>query len=452
MRVEDLQKYETPSALKKLNRALLIGIPLLLLAVTSPMLFEEVAPDEIVVVQTPFTGTLNWYDKPGWAWQGYGTVTTYKKRETLEFPAPIKDAAGRIVGGGIEIRFKDGGHARMFGSVQFALPTDPATLNKLHSNYRGSDLVRKNLLETTVGKSVYLVGTLMTSKESYAEKRNDLIHYATDQIQNGVYRTRQKTENIKDEITGQYKQITSADIILDKEGKPERQEDSVLNEYNIKAFNFTITQMPYDETIEAQIRQQQEIAMSVQTSIAEAARAEQRAITAAADGRANAEKAKWEQETIRAREVTKAEQEKQVATTNAEKEKVVAVTAAERDRKVAETQGGARVAVADLDNKAAELNKKTQILIGEGEAARKKLVLEADNALAQRIEAFVTTQKYWADAFARYQGQIVPNFVYGSNGQQAQNGVQTFMDLMTAQAAQQLQFNLGTDAGKPAKK
>ena len=115
--------------LRKLNRALMIGVPLFLFALTSTMLFEEVGPDEIVVVQQPFTGKLSWYDTPGWAWQGYGTVTTYKKRETLEFPPPVKDASGRIIGGGIEIRFKDGGHARMFGSVQVALPTSPMARN-----------------------------------------------------------------------------------------------------------------------------------------------------------------------------------------------------------------------------------------------------------------------------------------------------------------------------------
>lgn len=412
-----------------------VGVPLALFALTSPMLFEEVAPDEITVIQTPITGTLTWYDKPGWAWQGYGTVTTYKKRITYEFPAT----------GGIELRFKDGGHARMFGSVQFNLPTDPDTLAKLHANYRGNELVTKNLLETTVNKSVYLVGTLMSSKESYAEKRNDLIHYATDQIQNGVYRTRQKTEFIKDEITGQSKQVVSAEIILDKNGNPERQEDSVLNQYNIKAFNFTITKMPYDEAIESQIKQQQQITMNVQTAMAEALQAEQQAITATANGKASAEKARWEQETIKAREVTKAEQEKSVAITNAEKERQVAITAAAREKQVVETQGAARLAVAEFDTKSAELTKQTQILLGEGEAARKKLVLEADGALEQKLKAWSDAQKAWADALAKHNGPITPQTVFGSgagSGTGSTNAVQSFMDIMTMNAANQLKLDM----------
>lgn len=440
----------------KLTTAIMVGVPLLFLTATSPMLFEEVGPDEITVIQQPFTGKLTWYDTPGWAWQGYGTVTTYKKRVTYEFPAPII-VNGKVAGGGIELRFKDGGHARMFGSVQFNLPTDPATLAKLHANYRGAGMVTKNLLETTVNKSVYLVGTLMTSKESYAEKRNDLIHYATDQIQNGVYRTKQKTEFVKDEITGQMKQVTSADIVMDKTGNPERQEDSVLNMYGIKAFNFTITQMPYDDAIEQQIKQQQAIAMDVQTSIAEALKAEQQAVTATALGRANAEKAKWEQETIKAREVTKAEQERQVAITNADQQRQVAITAAARDKevaetaaarekKVAETQGAARLAVADFDNKSADLTKQTQILLGEGEAARKKLVLEADGALEQKLKAWTESQRYWSEALAKHNGPLVPTTVFGASSNASnvqQNGIQTFMDVMTMSAAKQLELNMG---------
>ena len=62
--------------------------------------------------------------------------------------------------------------------------------------------------------------------------------------------------------------------------------------------------MPYEETVEAQIRQQQSITMDVQTAIADAKKAEQRAITVEQQGRANAAEAKWAQEQIKATQVT----------------------------------------------------------------------------------------------------------------------------------------------------
>ena len=363
-------------------------------------------------------------------------------------PNPIfgerqKDGTQKLVGGGLEIRFSDGGHARMFGSVQFNLPTDEKSLNNIHSNYRGNDAVVKNLVETVVQKSIYLSGTLMTSKESYAEKRNDLIHYITDQIQNGVYKTRQTKTWVKDELTQQSKEIIQAEIIHDKAGLPERQENSVLNDYSIKAFNFTITTMPYDDTIEAQIKQQQGLAMAVQTKIAEARQAEQAAVTAKAEGEANAIKSKWEQEVIKSKAIVAAQQEKEVAVTNANREKEVAETAAQQ-----------RLNVADLDKKAAELQKARAILIGEGDAKAAELRLAADGALKPKIDAYIEAQKLWSSAFRDYKGNIVPGVVMGGSGTagtSGNNAVQQFMELQNAKALVDLGLNMNMNQQAPKK-
>lgn len=441
-----------------IGKMLFIGLPLGLALITSPMLVEDVGPDELTVIQAPVSGKLTWGITPGWMWQGYGSVTTYPKRISFKTDVPVYDSARKVVGGGIELRFSDGGHGRLFGSVQFALPTDEQTLNQLNANYHGADAVRKNLIENVVNNAVYLSGTLMTSKESYAEKRNDLIHYIQDQIQNGVYRTRQDHKWVKDEITGSQKEVVTAEILLDKDGKPERQEESILNKYGIHAYNFTIESLPYDDAIEAQIKQQQAIAMDVQTSIAQAKKSEQNAITAEADGRAAAARAKWEQEAVKASAVTaaeaakavaqtKAEQEKAVAETNAQRDKDVQELAAQRDKNVAEVAANQRLAVAQLDQKAAEAKKAELTLLGEGEAARKKAVIEADGALQQKLDAWVQAQQAWAGALAKHQGAIVPSTIMGGGvtpGQAvAGNGVAAFMDLLTANAAKQLSLDLG---------
>lgn len=45
-----------------------------------------------------------------------------------------------------------------------------------------------------------MTGPLMSSKESYAEKRTNLIRFIEDQISNGVYKTAQK--DIKVTVAG----------------------------------------------------------------------------------------------------------------------------------------------------------------------------------------------------------------------------------------------------------
>jgi hypothetical protein len=277
----------------------------------------------------------------------------------------------------------------------------------------------------------------MSSRESYAEKRNELIFYVLDQVQNGIYRTRQKTEYIKDPITQQDKQVVTAEIVLGRDGKPERQEQSILAQFGIHAFNFTISDMIYDGTVEAQIKQQQQITMDVQTAIAEAKKAEQRKLTVEEQGKANAAESRWKQEVLKAQAVTLAEQEKQVAETQAQ-----------RDKNVAETQAQARKNVATLDAQTADLRKQEQILLGEGESTRKRLVLEADGALEKKLEALVSINAAYAAAIKDYRGDWVPRVVMGQQpGQTQANGAQLLIDLLLAKTARDLALDVSVPDG-----
>lgn len=386
--------------------------------------WEQVQADKYTVIQSPVAGQLDWYTSPGLAWQGFGDVTVYTQRGTFNFAEK-----------GIPVQFNDGGHGTIFGSIQYELPSDKEALTALHRKYSSQERVAKDLIETVINASIYLSGTLMSSKESYAEKRNDLVHYVTDQVQNGIYKTRQKVEWIKDPITNVDKQVVTAEIIRDSENHPVRQEESPLLRYKVRAFNFTIYKLPYDGVVEAQIKQQQQIAMDVQTSIAEKVKAEQQALTAEQQGRANATKTKWEQEAIKAREVTKAEQEKQVQETNAA-----------RDKNVAEIQAKQRLLVADFDRQAAEQTKLQHIALGQGEAERKRLVLEADGALQQKLDAWVQVNRTYADAVRG--SQWVPTVVFNGVGstQQAAGGAQELIGLLTAKTAKDFALDLGIRA------
>jgi hypothetical protein len=160
--------------------------------------------------------------------------------------------------------------------------------------------------------------------------------------------------------------------------------------------------------VEGQIKQQQEISMKVQTAMASAKEAEQNVITVAKQGEANAATAKWEQEVIKAKAVTLAEQEKEVA---------------------------------KLNRDAAEYTKQKDILLGQGEAERKRLVMSANGALEQKLDAWLKAQEYWADAASKYPGQWVPTTVIGGDSK-GYNGAQTFMDLMGMKAARDLSLDM----------
>jgi hypothetical protein len=199
------------------------------------------------------------------------------------------------------------------------------------------------------------------------------------------------------------------EIVEKTPGQPVRQEESPIKTYGVRLYNISINGIEYDKSVEKQIQTQQQAIMNVQTAMANAKKAEQDAITIAKQGEAEAAKAKWEQEVVKAKMVTQAEAQRKVA---------------------------------EEEVKTAELNKRRDILEGEGIAAKKRLVMQADGALQQKLETYVTVQKYWAEAFSKYGGNVVPQIQSGGGG--TVNGATMFMEMMGMKAARDLNIDLKT--------
>lgn len=106
-------------------------------------------------------------------------------------------------------------HQMVYGSLRVKLPTDPKYLSRIQTDYNGMDRLINDLVRPTVTKVIYASGPLMSAFESYAEKKNDLIEYITDQLNNGVYKTAVKRVEIMDAITGDKKIVNIATLIPD---------------------------------------------------------------------------------------------------------------------------------------------------------------------------------------------------------------------------------------------
>jgi regulator of protease activity HflC (stomatin/prohibitin superfamily) len=384
-------------------------------------LVQNVAADEVVVIQSPVSGSLTWFTTPGPKWQGFGKVTIYKKRSIYPFT--------------VKMRFNDGAHGTLSGSIQYDLPVDASTLTSIHTKFGSQEAVQERLIQTIVDKSIYMTGPLMSSKESYAERRNALIAYVEDQVRNGVYQTKQTEDRVTDQVTGESRTVTKVEIVLGKDGNPLRQEESVLNQFGVVPSNFSITGLDYEDQVEKQIQTQQQATMDVQTAMANSRKAEQDALTIAKQGEAAAAKAKWEQEALKAQAVTQAEQEKAVAITKAEQEKAVAVTAGEQ-----------RKQVALLDAEAAEAYRVAQIKRADGDATYKKQVMAADGALAQKLDAYIKVNEKYADALSKFQGPLVPSVVMSSgNGSGPAGGsAADLINMLTVKTAKDIALDLST--------
>jgi hypothetical protein len=371
-----------------------------------------VAADEIVVKQNFFDGKLQVWNTPGVHWQNFGKLTRYKRSAQYWFSARTDE--GKTVDESIKVRFNDGGHGKVSGSLRYSLPLDEKKMILLHSTYGSMGAIEHELVRQVVNKSVYMTGPLMSSRESYAERRNDLITYITDQVVNGVYRTEHKPVETTDPITSQKKVV---DFVQPKPSDKsangiEREEESPIQKYGMDASNITINSIEYDEQVENQIKQQQQAIMAVQQAMVNAKKAEQDALTTEKQGEAEAAKAKWAQEVIKATEVTKAQQEKDVATMQATKNKEVAA----------------------LDLETAKLGAQKTITEAKADADAKKLQLQANNALEQRLAAWVEVQKAWAAAYGAQ--RQTPDIMMGGT---AAGGVsQGLIDMLMVKTARDL--------------
>lgn len=287
-----------------------LGLLVLILLIFSGKMVENVDNSEIVIIQSPFTGNVAVYTTPGPVAQNFGTATHYKKSNQFWFSKKVDE--GGNVDESIKIRFNDGGHAQVSGSVRWYMPKDEKAILKLHTDFGSQHAIEQQLIRQVVTKAVFMTGPLMSSKESSAEKRNDLLSYVEDQSVNGVYRTRQEDMKVHDDLMNTDKTVTIVRIEEDANG-PIRQEISAIKTYNVLLQGLSINSIEYDEEVERQIKVQQEAYMQVQTAIANSKKAEQDAITTELQGKAAAAKAKWEQEVVKAQAITQAQQEKEVA-------------------------------------------------------------------------------------------------------------------------------------------
>lgn len=383
---------------------------LVFILVSFGRLVENVEADEIVIIQYPVSGELTFHTQPGWAFQKFGKATHYPKRGIYNFDGFVMN-----VGGGQEegakIRFNDGAEAAIQGSLQFDYPLDEDSLRNIHTLYGSAPAVQQQLIEVVTDKVLFMVGPLVSSKESYSERRTDLINWAEDQVNNGIYRTQSVEVEEIDSMTGEKRTVTRADILLDDDGNPKRQETAQLTAFGIIPRNFAVTGVVYPDVVRAQIATQQENIMAVETAIAEAKQAEQRTLTVEQQGKATAATEKWKQEALKAQAVTEAEQ---------------------------------RLAVAELDQQTAGARKAEQILLGQGEAERKKLVMAADGALSIKIDAYKYAVDRWAQAIENYGGNWVPTIVMGSGdgAADAGSGATTLLELLGVKAAKDLALDL----------
>lgn len=406
--------------------AIIVGsiIVFLVVVIFAGSLVETNEAGNVQIKQAAVTGELTCKLDPGMWAQLFGTIHTYKEASTFHFSANSERGDGSL-----PTRFSDATKAQVSGTVRVLLPvTDCESLIRIHRKFKSFDGVMAKLVEPAMRKALFHSGPHMTAAESYAERRGEYASLAEDQLINGVIKVDDIEREIIDKLTGE-KQLTTG-------VEPRRCEEEndttcingfqrdigVFKEFNISLTNFVIDGITYPDKVLDQIETQRAARMNIITKEAEAKEADARAKKAEAEARAQVAETRAAEEVQKTQLIVRAEADKAQAVLQAEKVKEVA----------------------KLEKEAAEFEKKKNILLGEGEAARKRLVMQADGALQQKLDAQIQIQQAWAEAYSK---RNVPSTVFGGGEGTTGHGdtdVQRLLRLLTVQSAKDLSLDMKT--------
>ena len=403
---------------------LVVGLAaVIFIAVSAGGLFETNNAGNLQVKQAIITGTMTAKLDTGTYLQLFGDIHTYPEAFTFYFTADSETGEKRDQS--LTTRFNDGSKARISGSVRVILPKSEASLIELHKKFRSSSGVKHELVLPAVRKALFNTGPHMTAAESYAERRVEFAELLENQLVNGVIMVDKKSTKQEDHITGKMKTVwrvtkRKCNDATNKCINGYRRDPSAFHRFGVTVTNLAIDKITYGKQVHKQIEQQRQARMDITTQQAKAKQADARAAKANAEGKA------------------------QIAETRAKEEvaKTQMIVRAEARKKEAILKGEQLKAVAALDMSAAGLERKANILRGEGEAARRRLVMQADGALDKKLKAWLSAQKAFASAIKSAKpGAIVPQVVMGG-GTGGGNPMTSLFGVWAAKAARDLSLDL----------
>ncbi len=399
------------------------------------------------VVQYP-SGDMEVKFESGLYYQGFGKETVYKDIISLDYGKTPDNSDGSVALNGINVRYQDGGTGTVYGITQFRLPIDEKSMLMLHKEYRSNSGVAHKLLKTLTEEVMNNTAGLMSSEQSYAEMRGTYAEWARDQLERGKYATLQKkvTEAeagygycLNDELTAEQKKtcstvklVTKFIPVINVENGVPVYLDSDLKNYGISVAGFRMVDWGYEPKTLEQIARKREATMAIITAKAEAEKAKQDAITTEQQGIANVMRARYEKEVEKERSVVDAQRVKEVAIIEAEK----LVEVATQQKLEAEQK-----------KFAAKEYKQEMVLRGEGDAAYKRLVMEADGALQQKLDTYQAVMNRMAQAIERQ--KWVPEVQMGGTGSDnGNNAALNLIDMMNIKVAKDLALDMSMGGAK----
>jgi len=414
--------------------------------------FFYAEPGYIYHVRT-ITGTEKTVDSVGYNGYWFGRVNAWKKAMTVQAvpqQAGLDSLESEREGGAntsaslpvLNIMFLDQVDANAAATARFRLPTDTETFLKLAHEYRSPENLLRTALIPAFKETLQSTASLMSAEEYYSGSRTSFNTEFEVQLQSGIYIVKRIERTVVDEtddtnatanaslVTQQRyrprptKTIFVVEKQLDAAGIPRRKEQRFID-FGISVVEARITEMVPNDKFRDRMELKQKA--SADRAIAREQRVqeqEQRLLAIAKGEREVAERQ------------AEAKVEQIAKTTAAETDKQLAITAA---NKVLESAAIAKK-TAQIKLEQARIDAQSIKTLADAEAYKKKAIITADNALQQKLDAYVAVQQAYAKAFAQ---RKVPTTVFGASegGPGSDSDLSTFLKIQTMKSAQDLNFD-----------
>lgn len=341
-------------------------------------------------------------------WPNQISVTYQKDEPDLD----LEDNSIEI--GKIQIMFSDGTTANVRGITQFVLPADDKDMILIHNTHRTPQSLVTKRLATFTKECLQSSAQLMSSDKHYGGGRAQMSQDFLDQLRNGVYLSSTEEKIIYDSVEKEKKRLYVTEVKIDKAtGQPKRK-SSAIKEYEITVADASIIDADYEGKVDEKLSKIIEAATKSAVSRQELMTAQQQALTAKAKGEQALVEIEYQQKQDQTKQVVEAETKVKVAEQDKLQQKIAYEGAILEAKKIKE--------------------------LADANAYAKARLMQADGALEVKARTWLEAQRYWADAFGKYTGNVAPQIQSGfsPNGNAAVN----FMEVISNKAALDLAFDL----------
>ena len=431
-------------------KILAVVVPILLGIFTFNQVFFYAEPGYIYHVRT-ILGQERVVDDVGYSLILFGRKNAWKKAmtvmadETTINGISAEDGNSNSASVSLppeKIMFLDQVSADIEATVRFKLPTDEETFLKMAHEYRTPENLLRVALIPAFQETLRATGFLMSAEDYYSGASTELINEFEKQMQNGIYLVK-RVEVVKKTVGQQTSEADASGDGAKLFGKQTKVVWEVQKQYDqknnikIKEQKFTLYGVSVHEAritgIEPNAKFVERMQLKQKASADRAIAREQRIQE---EEQKLLVVAKGDREVAERQSQMKVEQIE--LTTKAETDKKQAMIIANKFREQAKIQQE----TAKILLEKAKIDAEAVKVAADAEAYKKRVILTADNALAQKLEAEIAIQSVWASAYAK---RKVPMYVFGGSSGDTPTGsdsdTKTFMQLMTVDAAKRLSYS-----------